>query len=38
MVLVLNALGLKLPVEFLSSFLKSEFIVTAAVEINGEPG
>ena len=35
-IFVLDALSLKLPVEFRGSFIKSEFILTAAVEIDGQ--
>ena len=38
MIFVLDAFSLKLPMEFLSSLIKSEFILTAAVEIDGQPG
>ena len=32
-----DTFGLELPVEFLGSFLKSEFILVAAVEIDRQP-
>ena len=34
---VWDAFGLKLPVEFGGSFFKSEFILTAAIEIDRQP-
>ena len=37
MIFVSDILSLKLPMEFLSSLIKSEFILTAAVEIDGQP-
>ena len=36
MIFVSDVLSLKLPMEFLSSLIKSEFILTAAVEIDGQ--
>ena len=36
-IFVSDAFCLELPVEFRSSFIKSEFILTAAVEIDGQP-
>ena len=35
-IFVLDALRLKLPMEFLGPLIKSEFIFTAAVEIDGQ--
>ena len=35
MIFVLDALSLKLPVQLRGSFIKSEFIIATAVEING---
>jgi len=37
MIFVLDALSLKLPMEFRGSFFKSEFIIASAVEIDGQP-
>src|ERR1700722_15315104 len=36
MIFVRDALSLKLPMEFPGSFIKSEFIIATAVEINGQ--
>ena len=35
-IFVLDALSLKLPMEFLGSSIKSEFVLTATVEIDGQ--
>ena len=35
-IFVLDALSLKLPVEFRGTLIKSEFILSAAVEIDGQ--
>lgn len=35
MIFVLDVLRLKLPMEFRGAFIKSEFIIATAVEING---
>ena len=37
MIFVLNAFNLKLPIEFRSSFVKSEVVIAATVEIDGQP-
>ena len=37
MIFVFNAFCLKLPMEFRGSVLKSEFILPAAVEVDGQP-
>ena len=36
-IFVLDAFSLKLPMEFQGSFIESEFIFAAAVEIDGQP-
>jgi hypothetical protein len=36
-IFVLDAFSLKLPMEFHGSFIESEFIFAAAVEIDGQP-